>query len=875
MNYFFAPVDSDQSRLQSLLLRIAAIFLFLVSAALTLTPAVRLHSWQGEYRFYHWIGFIVWLGMFSLIHHQASRKLPEMDPYLLPVTSLLSGWGLLSIWRMDVVLGARQSIWLVIAATLFLLAIRYPQVLPYLRRYKYIWLISGLILTGLTFLIGTYPGGVGPNLWLNFGGVYLQPSEPLKLLLIVYLSAYFADLSNARMRRLQILAPTIVLVAAAIFLLLAQRDLGTALVFLLLYFAMTFIATGDRWILLTGGLLVAAAGILGYRLYPVIQQRVNTWINPWQDPMGQSFQIIQSLISVASGGIFGRGAGLGHPTLVPIAHSDFIFSAIAEEYGLVGTFAVILLFLLLAFRSFRISMYAPNQFRRYLAAGFGAYFSIQAILIIGGNLNLLPLSGITLPFVSYGGSSLLVSFASLAVITLISDRIETEPAQSLNPQPYLLVSSLILYAWLLIAIMNGYWTLFRGAELTNRSDNLRLALNDRYVPRGNLVDRNNEPITETRGERGDYTTWLINPQLSPVVGFSSLVYGQSGLQASLDPYLRGLQGNPSSTIWWHTLLYAQRPPGLTVRLSLDMQLQNLADEWMQDQNGAIVMMNAETGEILTMASSPTFDANRLEENWEQWQSDPNSPFLNRATQGQYYPEAGLAPFILYKALEAGELPEIPQQLSYEYDENVMICTKAPESTTEWADVIANGCPGPLIAMLESIPPDSLSQLFTDLGFYQSPDLLLPVSEPDSIQNKIYATNFFSANIHVTPLQMAMAASALSTGGELPQPSLVLAVNTPHQGWVILSQGSAQPKLTAEYAEETVTMLSLPSTFIWYSTGFGNGEDGELSTWFIGGTTPDWQGSPLSIAVVLENQSADLVEQIGLSLLNATIHPGGE
>ena len=654
----FHPSDNENGKLQSQLMRLAALFLALVCTAITLAPAVRLHSWKAELRFNQWIGFGVWLISFSCMHYFLKKRFASADPFLLPITALLSGWGLITIWRLNSSFGMRQSIWLLIAAVIFWAGTRYPSFVSLLRRYKYIWLISGLALTGLTFIFGTYPGGTGPDLWLHIFNIYIQPSEPLKLLLIVYLSAYFADQTALKLNSLRLLAPTLILIGAACFLLLAQRDLGTGLVFILIYFSIAFLASENNLVPLFGSLFVIGASILGYYSYPVIQGRVNTWLNPWLDPMTSSYQIVQSLIAIASGGLLGRGAGLGTPTLVPISHSDFIFTAIAEEYGLVGSLGLILLFVLLAFRTFYISIYAPNNYRRYLAAGLGTYFSIQALLIIGGNLNLLPLAGITLPFVSYGGSSLIVSFSAVIILIIISDQIEVENTVPSNIKPYVLLGGVFLSAWLVISLASGFWPLLRSNELLTRSDNLRQAINDFYVPRGNLVDRNNESITETSGERGDYQVTLTIPELSNVAGYSNIVYGQAGLEASLDAYLRGLQGNPSSLIWSHSLLYSQRPPGLDVRLSLDVNLQSFADELLTGNKGAVVLINAQTGEILTLASSPTYNTNHLEEYWAEWNEDPDAPFLNRATQGQYYAEIALAPFILYKALENGSLPQV-------------------------------------------------------------------------------------------------------------------------------------------------------------------------------------------------------------------------
>ncbi|HEX9019226.1 MAG TPA: FtsW/RodA/SpoVE family cell cycle protein, partial [Anaerolineaceae bacterium] len=319
-----SPVDIKQSRL----IQLAAVFLLLYAITLTLSPAARLHSWQVTYRWNHWIGFVVWLVSTTIVHRQLVQRLPERDPYLFPIAALLAGWGILTIWRLDYVMGARQTVWLAVSMFAFAAGLRIKDFLAFLRRYKYVWLTSGLLLTGLTFLFGTYPGGFGPRLWLGCCGVYLMPSEPLKLLLIAYLAAYLADQLPANLNLMQLLTPTLILVGAALVLLVGQRDLGTAFLFILIYTSIVFIASNKKRTLLISAVALLAAGVAGYLLFDVVRIRIDAWLDPWLDPAGRSYQIIQSIIAVASGEFLGRGPGMGSPGIVPVAHSDFIFSAI-------------------------------------------------------------------------------------------------------------------------------------------------------------------------------------------------------------------------------------------------------------------------------------------------------------------------------------------------------------------------------------------------------------------------------------------------------------------------------------------------------------------------------------------------------------------
>jgi cell division protein FtsW (lipid II flippase) len=798
------------------ILGIAAIFLGLYALILTLAPATRNRSWEVAYNFSHWTGFVVWLMGFVIVRRLADQHLPNRDPYLLPIMALLSGWGLLTIWRLTPIFGLRQTIWLGVALGVLALGFRLPADLNFLRRYKYLWLTGGLLLTAGTLIFGTNPMGFGPQLWLGGGGVYLQPSEPLKLLLVVYLSAYFADWQGVIVARgrglgirnednhaapfrfhapqLQILVPTVIMTGIALLLLLVQRDLGTASIFIFLYSVMVYLATGWRWVpVLSAGTLVGA-GTLGYLVFDVIRIRVDAWLNPWLDPAGRSYQIVQSLLSVANGGLLGRGPGLGSPGLVPVVHSDFIFTALAEEAGFLGVIGFLVLLGLLIHRGIRIALQTVEPFQRYLAAGLTAFLASQSILIIGGNLRLLPLTGVTLPFVSYGGSSLLVSFVIGGILLKISTasnlqspgesyRLQvksfTPPVSRFTLTPINNLSTLLILALVGTALISGWWAVVRGPDLLTRTDNARRSIADRYVTRGELLARDGTPLAITNGEPGEYSRRVTAPALSPVLGYNHPIYGQSGLEASLDPYLRGTRGYDAVTIWWHHLLYGQPPPGLDVRLTLDLALQLCADELLQGHGGALIVLNAKNGEILALSSHPTYDANRIDETWDTLISDPRAPLINRVTQGRY-PTGDLANILLHS------------------------------TSTE------------------------------------IPALRLPLAES-------------ALPTEAAPLEMALAAATLTNSGVQPAPKIAQMVANPMGGWLLLPALETETTmLTPEVSRTTLAPLST-SDATWETTIIPPGED---LTWFIGG---DFEHS-LVVVVVLETADLELAAAIGHELM---------
>jgi len=791
------PSYLPPAQAQSRLLLLAAVFLVLFSAALSLSPAVRAHSWDAPLRWEHWPGLAVW-GIFTWLAHRLKvRHLPDSDPYLLPIAALLSGWGLLTIWRLTPTFGLRQTLWLAFSLLVFAIGTSRPTLLDFLRRYKYLWLTVGLTLTALTLALGANPAGTGPRLWLGCCGIYLQPSEPLKLLMALYLAAYFSQNTPHSLRTWPLLLPSLFVIALALLLLLIQRDLGTASLFVFLYAASLYHALGKKRILLFSLGLMLLFGFIGYALFDLIQIRVEGWLTPWNDPSGNSYQIVQSLLAIANGGLLGRGPGLGSPALVPLAHSDFIYPAILEENGLLGATALLLLFGLFATRGYLIAMRAETLFHRLLAAGLSAWLGAQALLIMGGTVRLVPLTGITLPFLSYGGSSLLTTFVATLLLLHISQNSENDPFPLHSATPYLLLPALLGIGFAATGLASGWWGILRSPDLLARTDNPRRAIAERFVARGSLFDRRNTPLTVTQGRSGSYTRELLYPALSPVIGYSHPIYGQAGLEAAYDDYLRGLAGYPSSQIWSSQILYGSPPPGLNLRLSLDLPLQAAADKLLKGYTGAAVLLQAKTGETLVMASAPTFDANRLDETGPSLQTDPGSPLLNRAAQAQY-PIQTLLPFFTH-------------------------------------------------AEKKERAPRSLEILRSDLGF--------PASETGG----------------ASPQQVALAFSVFSAQGTRPlQARLALAVETPLQGWVTFPGSDSGLKIfSTETAVQQARLWSAANAPYWRWSASVS-QNGRQVAWYVAGTLPEWQGSPLSLALALEGEDEETVRRLGEALMQAAL-----
>lgn len=406
---------------ERVLLALAVVFVWLNHLALTLVRGVGLAGlWPA----------LVWLACVGVAHLVLSRLLPQRDPWILPIVMLLTGWGLALVARLAPRFVVRQTVWVVVATLALLVISALPPDLRLLRRYRYTWLLIGLALLGATLLLGTNPSGIpyAPRLWLGGWGIYFQPSEPLKLLLVVFLASYLAEKreilleATSRFAPLPYLGPMLLMWGFCVVLLIWQRDLGTAALFFIVFLVMLYLSTGQAEYGLAGLLLLLVAGVVGYALFDVVQLRVDTWWNPWPEADDRAFQIVQSLLAFAAGGLFGQGIGQGMPTYIPVVHSDFVFAAIAEEWGMLGTLGVVACFTVLVLRTLRIAAVRLRaRFLSLLGAGIGTLLGVQALLIMAGTLKMIPLTGVTLPFVSYGGSSLLSSFVMVGLLLRISD----------------------------------------------------------------------------------------------------------------------------------------------------------------------------------------------------------------------------------------------------------------------------------------------------------------------------------------------------------------------------------------------------------------------------------------------------------------------
>jgi cell division protein FtsW (lipid II flippase) len=373
---------------------------------------------------------LIFLGLYLVAHTVGRYTVPWADPYLLPLTGLLTAVGLTEIYRLGPTDAFRQGFWIVAGVGAFALTlILLRDDFRVLESYKYLFGVTAVGLLVLPALPGLGTTINGARLWVKLGPLQFQPGELAKIALIVFLAGYLREKREVLAQgRLKDFGPLLLIWGAAMLVLFETNDLGSALLYFGIFLAMLYVATGRALFVGIGMVLFVAGSAAAYHSIGHVRDRVDIWLDPWQDPHGKGYQLVQSSYSIAHGGFWGTGLGRGTFTttggtdLIPHVNTDFIYSALAQELGLIGAAGVLLVYMVFAMRGFRISLIADDGFSKLLGAGLTFAFALQTFIIVGGLLRVIPLTGITLPFISYGGSSIVANFVLLAGLMLVSNR---------------------------------------------------------------------------------------------------------------------------------------------------------------------------------------------------------------------------------------------------------------------------------------------------------------------------------------------------------------------------------------------------------------------------------------------------------------------
>lgn len=349
----------------------------------------------------------------------------QCDEYIMLLIFALSSIGFIMLYRLDAQTAIRQVQWFVLGISVFFAMLILSRYMRGLDRYFHIYAVASVVLLLLPMIIGTIRGGA--KNWIEVGGYTVQPSEFVKLLFILATASILKE-----KRSMKELLPLMVFAAICMVILILENDLGAMAIYFAVFVIMLYVATSNIIYVLGSLILAGAVGYVAYLALGHVRIRVEAWLNPWADATGRGYQIVQSLIAIGSGGWLGSGLGLGQPYIIPAAKTDFIFAAIAEEFGILIAVAIIAMYFILIYRGMKIALSSNDPFNALIAIGAAAMLGFQTFVIIGGVIKLIPLTGVTLPFVSYGGSSMVASFMLVGVIQ--STVIQTKPSDGVYPE---------------------------------------------------------------------------------------------------------------------------------------------------------------------------------------------------------------------------------------------------------------------------------------------------------------------------------------------------------------------------------------------------------------------------------------------------------
>ena len=639
---------------------------------------------------------------FAAAHIGVRIFAPGADPAILPVVFTLSGIGITFVTRLQPDASLGQVIFLFLGVALMVGTLAVVKNLEVIKRYKYVLGIAGIVLLVLPMFIGTEI--YGSKLWIKIGGFQFQPGEFAKVLIVLFLAGYLAEnrellsISNRtvlgiKFPRLRLLYPLFIVWGVCLLVVAFERDLGSALLFYTIFLIMLYVATGRVSYVIIGLALLAVGAFGMYQIMSHVQVRVAIWLDPFSDAQNLGYQIVQSLFSLADGGLAGVGIGKGMADIIPVVASDMIFAAIGEEMGLLGGSAVLLLFMLFAVRGLTTAARAKSDLAAFSAAGLTAAISFQAFTIVGGVTKLIPLTGVTLPFMSQGGSSLLASFVIVALLLRAGDEATGRSTEIANtstdlatagyrttvrgshmrrpaldtPESGLLgrvalanrLTRTVFLFTALFAVLIGnitYIQVIKASEYQDMPSNNHTINKARFIKRGSIITADGLTLAESIQQAdGTYARSYPNGNLAAhVVGYYSQQYGTMGIENTQNDTLTGSKDYSS---WQNALnsLAGISEPGNSVQLTIDSRIQRAAEQALAGRVGAIVALDPRSGAVLAWASAPTFDNTNIQAAIEAANASggADTSMYDRATLALYTPGSTFKVLTLASALENG------------------------------------------------------------------------------------------------------------------------------------------------------------------------------------------------------------------------------
>lgn len=816
--------------------------------------------------------FILYLTFFII-----NRLMGEVSLlFSLVMFMVIMGW--LILIRIGPEFALKHLLWVTLGCLLLIVSLKVLNSFPrdFILKNNVYWLLLTIFLLFIPLVAGIRVGGA--KSWLEIWGIRFQPSEVAKLFYFVFIACWFKEKTKIDF---QDAWPIWLGTWSCIGLLVLQRDLGTALIFYLPFLLMLYLVSGRLRHSILGLAFLTVGAFLAYFYFPHVQLRAQIWLNPWLDPDRSGYQILQSLFALASGGLVGMGLGGGMPNAIPEAHTDFVFAVIGEQLGLLGTTGVVLLYLFFAYFSLKKVQVIPTWGSRLLSLGLTLMLVIQAFVIMGGVSKLIPLTGLPLPFMSYGGSSTISSFVMLGIILWLGREKGFVPLEFRSR--VIKVNKFFAFLFLILLINLFYWQVVKSQDLLNHPLNPRLSLVEKSTVRGEIFAADGSVLAGNKIS-GLGRNYPLAEASAHIIGYDSPKYKKAGLEKTLDPLLLGLPDLKPG------FMKANRH-GFNVYTTIKPKLQKIAWQLHRDKTGASVVLDVKTGNILALVSSPTYNPNNLEENWEKYHKDENALFFNRATQGLYPPGSVfkiisgttllklkpevaqeslfLEPLLKVEGYHINDLvyrPSLNFQEALGYSSNLFFVKHFLDFT--WKEI-----------------EEELSASFQITNDFSSPELLIAKAQLGQVSDRLdLAFSIIGqGKILVTPMHMAIWTSSIANQGLILQPQIISKVENAKG----LTMEKRKPQVlgrvcSAKVAENilkglefsvqagTGTKADSAKISIGGKTGTAENIHGDPHAWFVG--IAPLENPRVVVVTVVENggRGGDTAAPIAKTLIEAAL-----
>ncbi len=827
------------------------------------------------------ITVFAFLVLMRVIYPRADRLIQNHIALLLSISFVI-------LTRLSITRSIRQF---TIIAVSLVVALVIPAFMKYIRMLKNCYLIfaaAGILILGAVLISGSITNG--SKLSFSIMGISFQPSEFVKILYVLFIAACLV-----RAEKFSHILLSAVLAAVHVLFLVSSKDLGSALIYFVTYIILLYIATHKLKYLILGLAGGAAAAYASYFMFAHVRVRVAAWLNPWNDINATGYQIAQSLFGIGTGGWFGMGIDAGTPGSIPYVEQDFIFSAICEEFGVIFGICLIAVCVNLFLEIVRVAHSCNDSFMKYASFGLGIIYIVQLFLTIGGNSKFIPLTGVTLPLISYGGSSVLASLIMFSVIQgfYINNDLYSENAYDENDASYgggdcgnvyyryalehipkLHMNVIAGVFVVLFAAISGYlihFVHYDSSQVINNSYNVKRQdiIAERTI-RGDILSADGQVLATTLADTEE-RFYPFGNVFSHAIGYAS--HGRMGVEQSANMYL--VSSNISLDNKLANDLADKKHMGNTVVTTFDADLQKIAYDALGVYDGTVIVMEPSSGKILAMVSKPDFDPNAIGNIWDSIVADDTSSvLLNRATQGLYPPGST---FKILTALEyIKENPESFQEYQFQCngrytngDNSIQCFHGIHHGNVDLKKAFAKSCNASFANIGMSIDRGKFAETLRTLYFNRELPVDFPVKTSrisDKIQaydNAMIQTAIGQGETQMTPIQLAMITAMIANHGEMMAPYMIERVENADgdviKNYAPVSLGQLitgeeadilQDMMSSVVGEGTGTRLNSSSYSAAGKTGSAEyNSSSDSHAWFTG-YTYDTE-NPLQITVIME------------------------